>query len=194
MSPQRTVVNQAVAIILQIEDLRTSRHHPHGCLRDGPFPSPTFGVACHAGCRFDRQASQFSSGDFRRPPSAHAPCPAPAIRDVFAPERLVLRLARTATAAAEAAGLRDGSVLHGPPVDGPVRFREAGLWFQADVVRGQKARNPPPQRGSGNDTSAHTSRVVGVGDAELCNGANGQCGFDSCGMDPKLPVSSGKTP
>lgn len=51
-------------------------------------------------------------------------------------ERLVLRLSRTMQAAAS--GLDDGLVVWGSPVEGPVRFRENGLLFTADVVQGHK--------------------------------------------------------
>ncbi len=48
-------------------------------------------------------------------------------------ERVVLRVARSI---ADAGG--DGDVLHGPPCDGPVVFRENGLRLEADPARGQK--------------------------------------------------------
>ena len=35
-------------------------------------------------------------------------------------------------------GLSDGQILHGPPLDGPVIFRENGLLFEAEPVEGQK--------------------------------------------------------
>jgi 23S rRNA (cytosine1962-C5)-methyltransferase len=50
------------------------------------------------------------------------------------PERVVLRLARRV----RGPGLVDGAVLEGPPLDGPVRFRENGLLLEADPVHGQK--------------------------------------------------------
>lgn len=50
----------------------------------------------------------------------------------------VLRLSRNIQAQAEAAGYRDGSVLMGDPISGPVIFQESGLSFEADVLRGQK--------------------------------------------------------
>ncbi len=54
-------------------------------------------------------------------------------------ERIVLRLSRNIMASpANRTGLKDGSVLSGKPLDGPVIFRESGLRFLADVVRGQK--------------------------------------------------------
>jgi 23S rRNA (cytosine1962-C5)-methyltransferase len=55
------------------------------------------------------------------------------------PERIVLRLSRNMQ---ELAGKqfrkRDGEVVCGPPLDGPVVFQESGLRFEADVLRGQK--------------------------------------------------------
>ncbi|PIQ96197.1 MAG: rRNA large subunit methyltransferase I [Nitrospinae bacterium CG11_big_fil_rev_8_21_14_0_20_56_8] len=54
-------------------------------------------------------------------------------------ERAVLRLSRNIHQAAQKAGnYRDGQVLSGPNVDEPVKFRENGLWFEADVLHGQK--------------------------------------------------------
>jgi 23S rRNA (cytosine1962-C5)-methyltransferase len=72
-----------------------------------------------------------------------------AIRDglvaVTSAQRVVLRLSRAVARAGGAAGpggaggwLRDGHVLQGPPLTGPVMFRENGLTFEADLVRGQK--------------------------------------------------------
>ncbi len=71
-----------------------------------------------------------------------------AIRDVFEPGALVLRLSRgversikTAGAGGvglDAASLDNGTVLSGELPDGPVRFIENGLRFEVDVVRGQK--------------------------------------------------------
>lgn len=82
------------------------------------------------------------------------------------PERVVLRLSRNVQPAATLAAAklpagstgapaetgevgdaphrnlecsyRDGSILFGPPLAGPVCFRESGLRFEADVLRGQK--------------------------------------------------------
>ena len=55
------------------------------------------------------------------------------------PERIVLRLSRNLQAMAESRfERRDGAILRGPPLAGPVLFRESGLRFEADVVRGQK--------------------------------------------------------
>ena len=54
-------------------------------------------------------------------------------------ERLVLRLSRNIQAAARTRfALTDGQILHGPALPGPVIFRESGLRFEADVLRGQK--------------------------------------------------------
>ncbi|MCA9966558.1 MAG: class I SAM-dependent methyltransferase [Anaerolineales bacterium] len=54
------------------------------------------------------------------------------------PERIVLRLSRAVQDDHAALhGLRDGQHLLGRPTDA-VRFLENGLWFEADVVRGQK--------------------------------------------------------
>jgi 23S rRNA (cytosine1962-C5)-methyltransferase len=62
-----------------------------------------------------------------------------AIGAVLAPERVVLRLARTiARVCGERAGLADGAILSGAPLAGPLVFRENGLRFRCDPVHGQK--------------------------------------------------------
>jgi 23S rRNA (cytosine1962-C5)-methyltransferase len=53
-------------------------------------------------------------------------------------DRIVLRLSRNARAAYEAAGFRDGRNLHGEAAAESVVFREDGIAFHADVVKGQK--------------------------------------------------------
>lgn len=56
--------------------------------------------------------------------------------DMLRPERLVLRLSRNLQ---RGAGFpEDGTILHGPPLDGPVVFLESGLHFESEVLRGQK--------------------------------------------------------
>jgi len=54
------------------------------------------------------------------------------------PERLVLRLSRNLEETARESGHEDGTILHGPPLEGPVVFLEEGLRFEADVLKGQK--------------------------------------------------------
>jgi 23S rRNA (cytosine1962-C5)-methyltransferase len=62
-----------------------------------------------------------------------------ALAAVSDPERMVLRLSRAVErAAAGPAALRDGTILLGEPLSGPVLFLENGLSFEADLVRGQK--------------------------------------------------------
>lgn len=51
---------------------------------------------------------------------------------------VVLRLSRNIQEPARAAGLFDGQVLAGEVPHNPVVFRESGLAFEADVLRGQK--------------------------------------------------------
>jgi len=54
-------------------------------------------------------------------------------------ERMVVRFSRNmGDVLAKYASFRDGGVLRGAPVAGPVEFLEAGLRFEADVLRGQK--------------------------------------------------------
>lgn len=51
------------------------------------------------------------------------------------PERIVLRLSRNIQ---PPESHQDATVLHGSVPPGPVRFSESGIYFQADVLRGQK--------------------------------------------------------
>ncbi len=58
---------------------------------------------------------------------------------VTQPKRVVLRLSRfVQRQEAELFGLRDGQLLLGKPLRNGVRFLENGLYFEADVVQGQK--------------------------------------------------------
>lgn len=60
------------------------------------------------------------------------------IAELLAPTHLVLRLSRGLKSAASDLGLADGTMLIGPMLTRPVRFRENGLLFEADLVEGQK--------------------------------------------------------
>ena len=60
------------------------------------------------------------------------------LRTRLQPESLVLRLSRNVQSAFAAAGLKEGQILFGAPVTGPVIFLESGLRFEADVIAGQK--------------------------------------------------------
>lgn len=68
-----------------------------------------------------------------------------ALAELLAPERIVLRLART-VAAGDTFGLGDGDTLTGRAPEGPVLFRERGLTMEADVVHGQKTGHFLDQR------------------------------------------------
>ena len=61
-------------------------------------------------------------------------------------ERVVLRLSRAQHDAGEAIGLYDGDVLWGQAPPSLVLFRENGLTFDADVIRGQKTGHFLDQR------------------------------------------------
>ena len=67
------------------------------------------------------------------------------VRELQPCERVVVRLGRS-VAVGETFGLADGDVLVGPPLDGPVRFRERGLVMEADVAHGQKTGHFLDQR------------------------------------------------
>jgi len=55
------------------------------------------------------------------------------------PERIILRLSRNIQAAGlERFARKDATVLQGATPEGSVIFQESGLWFEADVLRGQK--------------------------------------------------------
>ncbi len=71
-----------------------------------------------------------------------------AIRLVDAPERIVLRLGRNAQRdpSVTALRLRDGMVVDGAEVDGPIEFLENSLRFTADVIDGQKTGHFLDQR------------------------------------------------
>lgn len=54
-------------------------------------------------------------------------------------ERCVLRLSRNCKKAVEEiSSFREGQILFGPPLNSPVCFRENGLFFEVDVLEGQK--------------------------------------------------------
>lgn len=55
--------------------------------------------------------------------------------DLLSPERIVLRLSRNTSPAKH---LRDGSILSGSKPADPVVFCESGIFFRADVLKGQK--------------------------------------------------------
>ncbi len=57
----------------------------------------------------------------------------------LSPERIILRLSREVARHPEHLhGLADGTILWGPPLKGPVLFKENGLTFEVDPVHGQK--------------------------------------------------------
>ncbi len=63
----------------------------------------------------------------------------PALAAVQPSERQVLRLSRSLQQNSQLPpGLQDGIVLVGPDLTGPVVFQENGLFFEADLLRGQK--------------------------------------------------------
>jgi 23S rRNA (cytosine1962-C5)-methyltransferase len=71
-----------------------------------------------------------------------------AIDDLTHPRSLVLRMARSVAAdrPARQSGFNEGDALLGTAPTEPVMFRELGLWFEADVIRGQKTGHFLDQR------------------------------------------------
>jgi len=62
-----------------------------------------------------------------------------ALLEIIPLERIVLRMNRiTKSEKKFLYGLSDGQVIFGPPLEGPVIFRENGILFEADPVNGQK--------------------------------------------------------
>jgi 23S rRNA (cytosine1962-C5)-methyltransferase len=61
-----------------------------------------------------------------------------ALRAAAPHDRLVVRTARAVDDDFGAVGLTDGTVVTGPPIDGPVLFVENGVVFEAEPVVGQK--------------------------------------------------------
>ena len=87
------------------------------------------------------------------------------------PERVVLRLGRLAAGdpTVREAGLRDGMMLRGEAPDGPVRFTENDLTFEADVIKGQKTGHFLDQRDNRQMIKA-TSKGARVLDVFSCTG------------------------
>lgn len=62
-----------------------------------------------------------------------------ALAEAWRAQRWVLRLGRNLEQHPDVLyGLSDGQILMGPPLEGPIIFRENGLRFEADPVHGQK--------------------------------------------------------
>jgi 23S rRNA (cytosine1962-C5)-methyltransferase len=75
----------------------------------------------------------------------HLATVASALLEVTGCHGIVLRLARNLQTI-DTFGLHDGDVIAGDVPDGPVRFKEGGLVFEADVRRGQKTGHFLDQR------------------------------------------------
>jgi 23S rRNA (cytosine1962-C5)-methyltransferase len=81
-----------------------------------------------------------------------------ALENVSPARSLVLRLGRALSEQPqELYGLRDGLVLRGPGLDGPVLFQENGLRFESDPLRGQKTGFFLDQR----DNRARVEKLAG---------------------------------
>lgn len=94
----------------------------------------------------------------------HLPDVVPVLLHVTKARQLVLRLSRSVQAAHDyCCGLRDGMVLHGTLPEEYVIFQENGLFFEADVVRGQKTGFFLDQR----DNRARLGQLVEPGQSVL---------------------------
>ncbi|GAA5513438.1 ribosomal RNA large subunit methyltransferase I [Deinococcus carri] len=117
--------------------------------------APLFGPAAHAGetdgyrllngesdgfpgAVLDRYADTLVLKLYTAAWFPHLPLLLELLAERFPGFRVVLRLSRNVAALAQEAGLHDGQTLVGEEPGGPVVFRESGLHFEADVVRGQK--------------------------------------------------------
>ncbi|MDA7915658.1 class I SAM-dependent rRNA methyltransferase [Verrucomicrobia bacterium] len=61
------------------------------------------------------------------------------LRKRFAPRTIVLRLSRNIQDSALIKyGMKEGAILHGEEIHGPIVFMEHGILFEADVLKGQK--------------------------------------------------------
>jgi 23S rRNA (cytosine1962-C5)-methyltransferase len=70
------------------------------------------------------------------------------------PAHLVVRLGRNCGAEASQFGLRDGQLIHGELLPDPLLFRENGLTFEVDPLRGQKTGFYLDQRGNRHQAEA----------------------------------------
>ncbi|HBX70804.1 MAG TPA: hypothetical protein DEH25_15845 [Chloroflexi bacterium] len=69
----------------------------------------------------------------------HLPMIVPILQDLLTPERIILRLGREVARQPQFLyQLKDGSVISGIELQGPVLFLENGITFEADLLRGQK--------------------------------------------------------
>ena len=68
----------------------------------------------------------------------HLPALLDGLVDVAAADWIVLRLSRAVQSQVAAHGIIDGATLAGEQPAGPLQFRENGLRFEVDVLRGQK--------------------------------------------------------
>ena len=105
-------------------------------------------------------------GGLTRPPWPPIPglTLVPLLIDALQPARIVLRLSRNVAQVAGQHGLMDGQNLHGTDASPSVVFREDGLGFESDVVRGQKTGFFLDQRGNRREVGrmAAGGRVLNV--------------------------------
>lgn len=113
--------------------------------RDGLFDARTNGYRCvHGendglpGLVIDRYADTLVLKIYTAAWLPHLRGLVPLIQEAIPSSRLVLRTSRNAREATVNAGFREGEVLFGPELSGPVVFQESGIQFEAEVLQGQK--------------------------------------------------------
>jgi 23S rRNA (cytosine1962-C5)-methyltransferase len=94
----------------------------------------------------------------------HLPAVLDALAGVVQVRDVVLRLSRAVQRTGASFGLTDGMALAGRAPERPVTFREAGLTFEADVLKGQKTGFFLDQRDNRAELARHTRgrRVLDV--------------------------------
>ena len=114
-------------------------------LRDGMFDATTMGYRCIHGesdgwpaLVLDRYGDTAVLKLYSAVWFSRVELMATLIQEHLRVRGLVVRLSRNIQKAATREMFTDGAVIFGPPIEGPVLFRENELIFEADVLKGQK--------------------------------------------------------
>ena len=143
---QTPIVQERPAETSEVKEGCETPERPARIFHDGRAGSPLPAAGCQpalAFCHARRAAAVAPERRFGAPRRRKDCAPhhgsLGAFRAAHETSRLVLRLSRNIqTLAREQFGRTDGQILDGPGLTGPVVFLETGLWFEADVLRGQK--------------------------------------------------------